>query len=112
MAIRWTISLLATALLLQAAEPAAKSATIVAEGKPLNGLMPGWTQKDGYIEGKGMTALSIVNSGLGRGDFHISARLRMIEQKFRDRMKQVTFPWLEGAGSGESFDVDHEFTEP
>jgi hypothetical protein len=64
----------------RAAEPILHKRTIVTSGKPVDAFAK-WEMEDGFISGEGKgNDLSAAHT-LGRGDFHIAARLRILRQK-------------------------------
>jgi iduronate 2-sulfatase len=54
---------------------------IVDNGQAKKGHAEGWKPRDGCLEGAGKTPRPIMTFALAQGDFHIKARLRMLDQK-------------------------------
>jgi lysophospholipase L1-like esterase len=68
--------------------------TIVEAGKPVDAFTD-WKQVDGFVTGEGTKSVFTGGHTLGRGDFHIIARLRILNQK-----KSAASFFLEGSHFG------------
>ncbi|MDP7062259.1 MAG: exo-alpha-sialidase [Planctomycetota bacterium] len=54
---------------------------LVSRGRAVKAYLGTWQQEEGWVEGTGSTKNLVAKVGLGEGDFHIRARLRMKGQK-------------------------------